>query len=60
MLPSCADLEPEVVLPVLAIDDVEEGVRGLRHGDVLSLTGPSCAASMANRPVLLAEAVNTL
>jgi hypothetical protein len=54
VLPSCADLEPEVVLPVLAFDDVEEGVRGLRHWNVLSLTGPPYAASMANRPVPLA------
>src|SRR5271170_5907314 len=37
VLPSCADLEPEVVLPVLAFDDVKEGVRGLRHWTVLSL-----------------------
>jgi hypothetical protein len=33
---------------------VEEGVRGLRHWNVLSLTGPPYAASMANRPVPLA------
>src|SRR5580704_761152 len=37
VLPSCADPEPEVVLPVLAFDDVKEGVRGLRHWTVLSL-----------------------
>jgi hypothetical protein len=33
---------------------VEEGVRGLRHWNVLSPTGPPYAASMANRPVPLA------
>ena len=39
VLPSCADLEPEVVLPVLAFDDVKQGVVGFAIGLSFRLPG---------------------
>jgi len=63
VLPSCADLEPEVVLPVLAFDDVKEGVRGLRRfaiGLSFRLPGRPMRPRWQTVRCRWREAVNTL